>query len=189
MTRIRVVHIAYRNTDRTNVGICTRHNWDNFATHTGIGLWSTHAGFNNQSPAWVSAIIVYVPHNTQREKTPAAQWQGETPDYLIHCGRCTVGPPGGEDEWRVTVSPAWFALNWASTFGDNRAIVIGGSCGSPACVQACGPRTGFGYKDHWIPEETQDMETLFGRMNGTLLDGGVRRAGAAFAAGSLSPNS
>ena len=31
------------------------------------------------------------------------------------------------------------------------------------------------------------METLFGRMNGTLLDGGVRRAGAAFAAGSFSP--
>jgi hypothetical protein len=86
------------------------------------------------------------------------------------------------DAWVVSASPEWIAENWQAGFKDSRTIVAMIVCGSSDLLSPLGARLRLGYEDCPL-SYAEDMDILFGRMNGQLEKGTCRRSEQAMGKG------
>jgi len=166
---------------------CTRSAWNSLPTNAGILMLQGHGN----DELYDAAASTTSDDILDKSSPYSASWTDPDGDGVPDSGMGWINHWGDWGCYVAYVTATWMEDNFASTLLTNKAIVIMISChssdGDNSPLDKCHGRTGFGYTSNVNTAEAEDdMELLFGRMNGTTGSGAYRKAGDAYDQGGWS---
>lgn len=164
-------YIVYRLVDNTinddDYGGCTLSNFMSLQ-HAGLLYVATHGAAGLIGAVW-----------GEDKQLLIENWTKTEPLLTVHS--CFWG-------FAVYVPKEWPELIWKPMLDSSNAFVFITACHSsdqnPSFLDKCGGRVGFGYPGCvWPATSTENNKKLFGRMNGSLENATMRKAGLAYDGG------
>lgn len=168
--------------DDNDVEDCTRPNFNVVDNGSGVTFVNAHGAEDHFCGVSVG----------ENYSSVITSWIGDEPEEYMERYHWTV-----KQIWIAVVWEPWFERppstgpdrNWAAEHTAYRTIVVLGVCNAAnSLLSHLGGRVRFGYDDSPGSNSTirDDVDLLFGRMNGHEGSAGLRKAGPAFTAGDFS---
>jgi len=164
------VALRYQDTgwNDNDVEDCTRGQANIMGYISGVTLIDTHA---NSTYLVLAATITRPPIASWADQEPPA---GDDPGLNVPAG---TGTYGGHALYRVRATTAFCSDNWSDDHDSYDSIVFLAACSASSFLSSVGGKTQFGYSgDITDSQNVNDVNAIFGRMNGSIGNGEFRRA-------------